>query len=214
VPADPLTIDGKSEAGAKVAAFSTAAKAGLFKVDLLEGRASKDESKKKSSEQEGLDTPIPVKPEFAFSVRSRLPLAASGDAHAQMTGEIDLPLCEKNDNQSTLTVDATKINDPNVEVLPLDDWFPAAQFGDALVHENERLQHRINQLHDRVEATLKQALRFAAGQNEIAPLADPSAQANLIMSFITGRWHQYAKSGFKRDPMQYWNEQWSALLAA
>ena len=86
--------------------------------------------------------------------------------------------------------------------------------GDALVHENERLQQRINQLHDRVEATLKQALRFAAGQNEIAPLADPSAQANLIMSFITGRWHQYAKSGFKRDPMQYWNEQWSALLAA
>src|SRR6187455_2045507 len=37
--------------------------------------------------------------------------------------------------------------------------------GDALVHENERLQARINQLHDRVEATLKQALRFAAGQN-------------------------------------------------
>ena len=36
--------------------------------------------------------------------------------------------------------------------------------GDALVHENERLQHRINQLHDRVEATLKQALRFAAGR--------------------------------------------------
>jgi TetR/AcrR family transcriptional regulator len=86
--------------------------------------------------------------------------------------------------------------------------------GDALVHENERLQQRINQLHDRVEATLKQALRFAAGQNEIPPLADPSAQANLIMSFITGRWHQYAKSGFKRDPMQYWNEQWRALVAA
>ena len=33
--------------------------------------------------------------------------------------------------------------------------------GDALVHENERLQARINQLHDRVEATLKQAIRFA-----------------------------------------------------
>ena len=40
--------------------------------------------------------------------------------------------------------------------------------GDALVHEDERLQARINQLHDRVEATLKQALRFAAAQNEIA----------------------------------------------
>jgi TetR/AcrR family transcriptional regulator len=85
--------------------------------------------------------------------------------------------------------------------------------GDALVHENERLQLRINQLHDRVEATLKQALRFAASQNELPALPDPAARANLIMSFVTGRWHQFAKSGFKRDPMQYWTEQWRTLLA-
>ena len=85
--------------------------------------------------------------------------------------------------------------------------------GAALVHENERLQLRINQLHDRIEATLKQALRFAASQNELPATLDPSARANLIMSYITGRWHQYAKSGFTRDPMQYWNEQWRALLA-
>jgi TetR/AcrR family transcriptional regulator len=85
--------------------------------------------------------------------------------------------------------------------------------GDALVHENERLQLRINQLHDRVEATLKQALRFAGGQNELpAAIADPGARANLIMSFVAGRWHQFAKSGFKRDPMQYWTEQWRVLL--
>lgn len=85
--------------------------------------------------------------------------------------------------------------------------------GDALVHENERLQLRINQLHDRVEATLKQALRFAASQNEMPATPDPAARANLIMSYVTGRWHQFAKSGFKRDPLQYWNEQWRALLA-
>ena len=85
--------------------------------------------------------------------------------------------------------------------------------GDALVHENERLQLRINQLHDRVEMTLKQALRFAVGQNELPALPDPAARANLIMSFVTGRWHQFAKSGFKRDPMQYWSEQWDLLLA-
>jgi TetR/AcrR family transcriptional regulator len=87
--------------------------------------------------------------------------------------------------------------------------------GDALVHENERLQLRINQLHDRVEATLKQALRFAGGQNELpAATGDPAARANLIMSFVAGRWHQFAKSGFKRDPMQYWAEQWRVLLGA
>ena len=86
--------------------------------------------------------------------------------------------------------------------------------GDALVHENARLQQRINQLHDRVEATFKQALRFAASQNELPAMTDPSARANIIMSFVTGRWHQFAKSGFQRDPMQYWSEQWLALLAA
>jgi len=84
--------------------------------------------------------------------------------------------------------------------------------GDALVHENERLQARINQLHDRVEATLKQALRFAVGQNELPAGADPAAQANLIISFVTGRWQQFAKSGFKRDPLQYWGEQWPMLM--
>jgi TetR/AcrR family transcriptional regulator len=85
--------------------------------------------------------------------------------------------------------------------------------GDALVHENERLQARINQLHDRVEATLKQAVRFAAGQNELPADIDAAARANLIMSCVSGRWQQFAKSGFKRDPMQYWPQQWRTLIS-
>ena len=85
--------------------------------------------------------------------------------------------------------------------------------GDALVHENERLQVRINQLHDRVEATLKQAIRFAAGQNELPAGIDAAARANLIMSCVSGRWQQFAKSGFRRDPMQYWPDQWRTLTS-
>jgi TetR/AcrR family transcriptional regulator len=85
--------------------------------------------------------------------------------------------------------------------------------GDALVHENERLQTRINQLHDRVEATLKQAIRFGASQNELPADIDAAARANLIMSCVSGRWQQFAKSGFKRDPMQYWPEQWRTLIS-
>ena len=84
--------------------------------------------------------------------------------------------------------------------------------GDALVHEDERLQARINQLHDRLEATLKQALRFAVTQQEIAADTDAAACANLILSFVTGRWHQYAKSGFRRDPVELWNRQWRQLI--
>jgi len=83
--------------------------------------------------------------------------------------------------------------------------------GDALVNENERLQVRINQLHDRLEASIKQALRFAVSQHETQREFDTAAQANLIMAFVVGRWHQYAKSGFKRDPLEHWASQWPAL---
>jgi TetR/AcrR family transcriptional regulator len=84
--------------------------------------------------------------------------------------------------------------------------------GDALVHENERLQARINQLHDRLEAALKQAIRFGVTQQEIAADIDAAACANLILAFVTGRWHQFAKSGFRRDPVELWNRQWRQLL--
>ena len=86
--------------------------------------------------------------------------------------------------------------------------------GDALVNENERLQLRINQLHDRLEATLKQALRFAITQKEIPEDVDAAAHANLLLSYVVGRWHQYAKSGFKRDPMEFWAAQWKQLVPA
>jgi len=84
--------------------------------------------------------------------------------------------------------------------------------GDALVNENERLQTRINQLHDRLEASIKQALRFASSQNELPADVDAAARANLLMCYVTGRWHQYAKSGFKREPMEHWTEQWRELI--
>jgi TetR/AcrR family transcriptional regulator len=84
--------------------------------------------------------------------------------------------------------------------------------GDALVNEDVRLQTRINQLHDRLEATLKQTLRLAATQGEIDKDADVAAQANLMLAYITGRWHQYAKSGFKRLPTELWPKQGPMLL--
>jgi TetR/AcrR family transcriptional regulator len=84
--------------------------------------------------------------------------------------------------------------------------------GDALVNENERLQLRINQFLDRVEATIKQSLRIAATQNKIANEADAGAMANILVCYVIGRWQQFGKSGFTRDPMAHWPQQW-ALLA-
>jgi len=92
--------------------------------------------------------------------------------------------------------------------------------GDALVNEDERLQARINQLHDRLEATLKQCLRVAATQgragsggtagSNAAP--DPTPQANLLLCYVIGRWQQFAKSGFKRLPTELWDKQWPLLV--
>jgi len=88
--------------------------------------------------------------------------------------------------------------------------------GDALVNEDERLQARINQLHDRLEATLKQCLRVAASQagGGVAgsdTAADPAPRANLLLCYVMGRWQQFAKSGFKRVPTEHWDKQWPLL---
>jgi len=92
--------------------------------------------------------------------------------------------------------------------------------GDALVNEDERLQVRINQLHDRLEATLKQCLRVAATQGSTGPertpgsgtTPDPTPQANLLLCYVIGRWQQFAKSGFKRLPTELWDKQWPLLV--
>ena len=75
--------------------------------------------------------------------------------------------------------------------------------GDALLQEDDRLQERITQVLDRVEASLKQSLRIAQtqggtwsqlGQEEV------SIRAAMLMSFVLGRWHRFARSGFKKLP--------------
>jgi TetR/AcrR family transcriptional regulator len=73
--------------------------------------------------------------------------------------------------------------------------------GDALLNEDERLQTRINQLLERIELALKQALRLAVTQNQ-AHESEVVLRSNLIVSFIVGRWHRFARSGFKHSPSE------------
>ena len=83
--------------------------------------------------------------------------------------------------------------------------------GDALVNEKERLQQRINQVHDKIETALKQALRVAATQEQLSSDADFGSLANILLCYVIGRWQQYAKSGFVREPMAHWPQQWPML---
>jgi TetR/AcrR family transcriptional regulator len=84
--------------------------------------------------------------------------------------------------------------------------------GEALVNENERLQARVNQMLDRVEASLKQALRIAASQGGVGQTLDAAAGANLVLCWVQGRWQQFVKSGFARPPLTQWENQWSLLM--
>jgi len=77
--------------------------------------------------------------------------------------------------------------------------------GDALVNEDERLQARMNQLYDRIEAALRQALRIAQAAG--AWPGDPTAEAGVLLAFVLGRWQLFAKSGFKRAPQEHWDAQ-------
>ena len=72
--------------------------------------------------------------------------------------------------------------------------------GDALVIEDERLTVRMNQMMDRIEASLRQCLKVASAQRpEGTPTHDDhvAERANLIMAAVIGRWVRFAKSGFK-----------------
>ena len=88
--------------------------------------------------------------------------------------------------------------------------FAEKNAGMTRVNEDERLQVRINQLHDRLESTLKQCLRVAASQGHDE--ADPASRANLLLCHVIGRWHQFAKSGFKRLPTEGLEKQLPMLL--
>ena len=76
--------------------------------------------------------------------------------------------------------------------------------GDALVLEHERLGERMNQFFDRVETQLRQSLRLSAETaGSPAPGADAAAAASALVSFVAGRLQRYARSGFRRSPLEH-----------
>jgi TetR/AcrR family transcriptional regulator len=83
--------------------------------------------------------------------------------------------------------------------------------GAALTGENERLRIRVSQFYDRLETQLKQVLREAESKNEL-PVGHPSTSiANLFTVLAEGRMNQYVRSGFRKSPLEHWDQQWELL---
>jgi len=76
--------------------------------------------------------------------------------------------------------------------------------GDALVFENDRLQERMNQFFDKLEASLKQTLREASAVTSTeTPTLDAQVRASVITAFMLGRLQRFSRSGFKRAPTEH-----------
>jgi TetR/AcrR family transcriptional regulator len=76
--------------------------------------------------------------------------------------------------------------------------------GDALVFENERLQQRMNQFFDKIEATLRQVLRGAAtAEGSATPTVDAQVRAAALTAFVVGQLQRFARSGFRRSPSEH-----------
>ncbi|HEY4067196.1 MAG TPA: nucleoid occlusion factor SlmA [Burkholderiaceae bacterium] len=76
--------------------------------------------------------------------------------------------------------------------------------GDALVFENDRLLARMNQFFERFESQLRQGLRGRAeGAGSATPTVDANVQASVLTAFAVGRLQRFARSGFKRSPVEH-----------
>lgn len=84
--------------------------------------------------------------------------------------------------------------------------------GDVLVGETERLRTRISQFYERLETQFKQVLREGEMNAELTASLPIAPTANMLLSVAEGRINQYVRSGYRRNPLEMWDDQWQLLL--
>ena len=85
--------------------------------------------------------------------------------------------------------------------------------GEVLTGETERLRIRVSQFYERLETQIKQVLREGEMNKELNLTIPVQAQANLLLAVVEGRITQFVRSGFKRSPIEHWNNQWTLLAS-
>ena len=90
-------------------------------------------------------------------------------------------------------------------------WFARLAMGDSSLIETERLKARMSQLFDRLETHLRQVIRDAYLTASHPPVLSNLGAANLLVTVLEGRIHQFVRSDYKRLPTEGWHEQWETL---
>lgn len=86
--------------------------------------------------------------------------------------------------------------------------------GDALVTEDERLQGRVSQITERIDASFKQSLRHAVTSGTLNPSTEVTALAALLTHFVIGSWLRFAQSRWQSAPSTHMDAQLKRILDA
>ncbi len=84
--------------------------------------------------------------------------------------------------------------------------------GDALVTEDERLQGRVSQITDRIDAAFKQSLRQALTSGEINPTTEITPLSAALTHLVLGSWLRFAQSAWQAAPSTHMHAQLKLLL--
>ncbi|WP_127959014.1 nucleoid occlusion factor SlmA [Serratia microhaemolytica] len=85
--------------------------------------------------------------------------------------------------------------------------------GHALMFEQQRLQERINQLFERIEAQLRQVLKERKLREGKGFSVDETLLAGQVLAFCEGMLLRYVRSEFRYRPTQDFDARWPLLVA-
>ncbi|MGP2960871.1 nucleoid occlusion factor SlmA, partial [Serratia bockelmannii] len=84
--------------------------------------------------------------------------------------------------------------------------------GHALMFEQDRLQGRINQLFERIEAQLRQVLKERKLREGKGFIVDETLLASQLLAFCEGMLSRYVRSEFRYRPTQEFDARWPLFL--
>ncbi len=85
--------------------------------------------------------------------------------------------------------------------------------GHALMFEQDRLQGRINQLFERIEAQLRQVIRERKIREGQGFIVDETLLASQLLAYCEGMLSRYVRSEFRYLPTQDFDARWPLLAA-
>lgn len=85
--------------------------------------------------------------------------------------------------------------------------------GHALMFEQDRLQGRINQLFERIEAQIRQVLKERKLREGVGFSTDETLLASQLLAFCEGVMSRFVRSEFRYRPTQEFDARWPLLMS-